>query len=273
MNPEARNLETAEALLRRLRDMEGLVDDAESHQWWEDMTAYLARPAAPRTYAEADKLLAQLVKDCEGYVYSAVIDAARDYLARPAAPAAPADNEAHNLLVRVWNSKWVALPPPLKEHIAAYLDGKPAPAQTGLREALEAARRELDNIRESRCTCTHDYYHGDHHYKFCPASTESKAAARHLKFLLNRVAYELNRPIRAALADEHGVAPPQRPTTNERFHLVEWNGEYTLRNNWRPMATFKSSDNPAQAKSDAEFVLDALNTLPALAPQEGAQDQ
>src|SRR5688572_19511062 len=32
------------------------------------------------------------------------------------------DNEAHNLLVRVWNSKWVELPPPLKEHIEAYLN-------------------------------------------------------------------------------------------------------------------------------------------------------
>jgi hypothetical protein len=32
------------------------------------------------------------------------------------------DNEAHNLLVRVWNSKWVELPPPLKGHIEAYLN-------------------------------------------------------------------------------------------------------------------------------------------------------
>src|SRR3990167_4699764 len=26
---------------------------------------------------------------------------------------------------------------------------------------------------ERRCTCLHDYYEGDHHYRFCPASSES----------------------------------------------------------------------------------------------------
>jgi len=52
-----------------------------------------------------------------------------------------------------------------------------------------------------------------------------------------------------------------RPSSSENFHLAEWNGQYTLRNNWRPLVTFKNSENPAQAKSDAEFVLAALNAL------------
>ena len=68
-----------------------------------------------------------------------------------------------------------------------------------LAAALQEAQRELNNIREKRCTCPHDYYHGDHHYTYCPASDKSKAASSHLMFPLNRVAYALEAPERAAL--------------------------------------------------------------------------
>ncbi len=80
-----------------------------------------------------------------------------------------------------------------------------------LRKALEVARKEcksavneLDDLREYRCTCPHDYFHGDRHYMYCPAADEMKAATKRIWSGLNRPAYYIDKALAAIAATEEG---------------------------------------------------------------------
>ncbi len=70
---------------------------------------------------------------------------------------------------------------------------------------------ELKNVREHRCTCPHDYFHGDHHYDQCPGNNEITTAVRRLTTPLNRVAYCVDQ-LRKALAPVPQPAPPAQET-------------------------------------------------------------
>jgi hypothetical protein len=76
-----------------------------------------------------------LLRELQGATWNVLFsykDKVNAFLALPSV--SPVDEEGRALLLRVWDSKWVSLPPPLKEHIWAYLNRTQpsAPVSPGL---------------------------------------------------------------------------------------------------------------------------------------------
>lgn len=68
--------------------------------------------------------------------------------------------------------------------------------------ALREVRERLDNVQENRCTCPHDYFHGDHHYQWCPGNDAAKKASSQLWISHNQLSYWLDKALASLRAEQ-----------------------------------------------------------------------